>query len=108
MGLGFNEEDDRTCEEIRLDTIVSMQQQRIKELKEEIEIYKTAQIGHDKIIMDYPFLKQKLEEMKEFVRQQTVLELDGYKNLQEAAEAGTTDAWWLLELGKILDAQESK
>ena len=45
-----------------------------------------------------------VEKIKEFVRQQTVLELDGYKTLEECEAAGTSDAWWLLELNKIFNS----
>jgi len=58
--------------------------------------------GFVKVVKDRDNLKETLEAVKEFVRQQTVLELDGYKSLQECAEAGTSDAWWLLKLKEIL------
>ena len=47
------------------EVVILKYQKEIEQLKEELDIYKIAQIGHDKIIMDYPFLKQKLEMIKD-------------------------------------------
>lgn len=50
---------------------------------------------------------EKLDKIKEFADKIKKSELSiRYKTLQECAEAGTDDAWWLLEIYKILEEKD--
>ena len=91
---------------VRLDKV----EQENRQLKEELDIYKIAQKGHDKIIMDYPFLKQKLEKIKE--QAQTYGFHDSKGNRLSITDEILDDGFEWKEgtrkLNKLLDSQEKE